>query len=286
MAPAQTTTNCVFCLTPPLSQATLPPEHRRHTARVHNDDYLVMAIGSGKRIEFEREVFSRNTLAPARIVTRRRGRALPVIAFAMLLVGAAAVGGAVAVRSGFFNSEKRAIERMSKTLVIGLSEGDGARAMDVCAESAEGAKLINEEERRVFGVGATTTPSNSEAQLDLLRAMRSELEKLGVVWSDAKPYAFGGVRARIEGAALKQPLTVLTGEVYFRSQGRLFAIELSAWRCDGKFVIVDIWKSFPMSDSVTDLAAFSAEQAAKLQQQAAESNSLTASYLKQVFVEF
>ncbi len=245
-----------------------------------------MAIGSGKRIEFEREVFSRNTLAPARIIPRRRGRALPIIALIVLLAGAAAVGGAVAVRSGFFNSEKRAIERMSKTLVNGLAEGDGARAIDVCAESTEGAKLIAEEERRVFGEGATTTPSSSDAQLALLRSMRSELEKQGVVWSNATPFAFGGVRARIEGAAMKQPLTVLTGEVYFRSQGRLFAIELSAWRCENKFVVVDIWKSFPMSDSVTDLAAFSAEQAAKLQQQAAESNSLTVSYLKQLYVEF
>lgn len=245
-----------------------------------------MAIGSGKRIEFEREVFSRNTLAPALIVPRRRSRALPIIAFVVLLAGASAVGGAVAVRSGFFNSEKRAIERMSKTLVSGLSEGDGARAMVVCAESAEGAKLINDEERRVFGEGATTTPSTSETQLDLLRSIRSELEKQGVVWANATPFAFGGVRARIEGAAMKQPLTVLTGEVYFRSQGGVFAIELSAWRCDGKFIIVDIWKSFSMSDSVTDLAAFSAEQAAKLQQQAADAGSLTVSYLKQIYVEF
>ncbi|MCC6795811.1 MAG: hypothetical protein IT366_11900 [Candidatus Hydrogenedentes bacterium] len=245
-----------------------------------------MAIGSGKRIEFEREVFSRNTLAPAHIAPRRRSRALPIIALVVLLAGVAAVGGAVAVRSGFFNSEKRAIERMSKTLVNGLAEGDGARAIEVCAESAEGAKLIAEEEGRVFGEGATTTPASIDAQLALLRAMRSELEKQGVVWSNATPYAFGGVRARVEGAAMKQPLTVLTGEVYFRSQGRVFAIELSAWRCDGKFVVVDIWKSFPMSDSVTDLAAFSAEQAAKLQQQAADSNSLTVSYLKQMYVEF
>ena len=76
-----------------------------------------MAIGSGKRVEFERDVFSRNTLAPARIAPRRRSRALPIIALIVLLAGAAAVGGAVAMRSGFFNSEKRAIERMSKTLV-------------------------------------------------------------------------------------------------------------------------------------------------------------------------
>lgn len=245
-----------------------------------------MAIGSGKRIEFEREVFSRSTLAPGRIAPQRRSRALPIIAFTVLLAGAAAVGGAVAVRSGFFNSEKRAIERMSKTLVNGLAEGDGARAMDVCAESAEGAKLIAEEERRVFGDVAPTTAPNGDAQLTLLRTIRSELEKQGVAWSAATPFAFGGVRARVEGAAMKQPLTVLTGEVYFRSQGRVFAIELSAWRCNNKFVVVDIWKSFPMSDSVTDLAAFSAEQAAKLQQQAADADSLTVNYLKQIYVQF
>jgi hypothetical protein len=85
---------------------------------------------------------------------------------------------------------------------------------------------------------------------------------------------------------MKQALTVLTGEIYFKSGGRIFAVEISAWRCDGQFVIVDVWKGFPISDSVTDLAAFSAEQAAKLQQQASEANGLEVSYLKQVYVEF
>lgn len=237
-------------------------------------------------MEFEREVLARGAPVTWRAASRPRRRAVPILVVTALLAGAVAVGGAMAARGGFFNSERRAIARTSSAFVTGLSAADAAGALDACAEGAEGAKLVAEEERRVFGEDVSGAAGSAEAQLAALRSLRSELETQGVVWTDAKPFAFGGVRARVEGDSMKQPLTVLTGEIYFTSGGRTFAIEVSAWRCDGRYVIVDIWKAFPIGDSVTDLAAFSAEQAAKLQQQSAGAGVLTVSYLKQVFVTF
>jgi hypothetical protein len=245
-----------------------------------------MSFTPGKRIEFEREVFAQSAPMVRRATHRPRSRVLPVLAVIALLIGIGAVAGAVAAKSGFFGSERRAIARMSATFVKGLAEADAARALDACAESAEGAKRIAEEERTVFGESVTSPASEAEQQLAVLRDVRSELETQGAAWGAVTPFAFGGVRARVEGGAMKQPLTVLSGEIYFKSAGRTFAIEISAWRCDGTFVIVDVWKAFPMSDSVTDLASFSAEQATKLQQQVSEGGALTVSYLKQIYVEF
>ncbi|NUM56138.1 MAG: hypothetical protein HUU46_21055 [Candidatus Hydrogenedentes bacterium] len=245
-----------------------------------------MSFSPGKRIEFEREVLARGAPLAHRATPRPRGRVLQITAVITLLAGAAAVGGAVAARAGFFNVEGRAIARMSKTFVNGLAGPDGAGALEACAEGVEGAKLIAAEERSVFGGEVPHAPGDAEQQLAALRMLRTELETQGVAWSAVTPFAFGGVRARVESASMKQPLTVLTGEIYFKSSGKTFAVEVSAWRCDGRFVIVDVWKAFPMSDSVTDLAGFSAEQAAKLQQQSAEAGSLSVSYLKQIYVTF
>lgn len=245
-----------------------------------------MSITPGKRLEFEREVLARGAPMARRAASRPRSRLVPIAAVLVLIAGGAVAVGAVAARAGFFNSERRAIVRMCGTFVDGLSAADAAGALDACAEGAEGAKLVAAEERSVFGATVSDPAADAERQRAALHTLRNELEIQGVAWSDVTAFAFGGVRARVEGDGMKQPLTVLTGKIYFKSEGKTFAIEISAWRCGGRFVIVDVWKAFPMSDSVTDLAAFSAEQAAKLQQQSAGAGALTVSYLKQVFVNF
>lgn len=245
-----------------------------------------MSFTPGKRIEFERDVLAHDPRFAQRALARPRNRALRVTAIVMLMGGAAAVGGAVAARAGFFNVEGRAIARMAKTFVNGLADPGASGALDACAEGVEGAELIASEERAVFGDSVSHSAGDAQQQLVTLRSLRTELESQGVSWSDVTPFAFGGVRARVESAAMKRPLTVLTGEIYFKSAGKTYAVEVSTWRCDGRFVIVDVWKAFPMSASVTDLAAYSAEQAAKLQQQSADAGSLNLSYLKQVFVTF
>lgn len=245
-----------------------------------------MSFSPGKRIEFEREVLARSVTARFPSARRTRGRVLRIAAVVALLAGVVSVGGGFAARTGFFGSERRALARMSTTFINGLADVDAARALEACAESNEGAKKVRDEEQRVFGESLSDPAADAERQLAELRALRSELEAQGVQWSDVTPFAFGGVRARISGDAMKQDLTVLTGEIYFKSAGRVFAVEISAWRCDGQFVIVDVWKGFPMSDSVTDLAAFSAEQAVKLQQEASQARKLAVSYMKQLYTTF
>ena len=245
-----------------------------------------MSFSPGKRIEFEREVLGRGAPLVRRATQRPRGRIVQITAIVALVAGAASVGGAYAARSGFFGTERRAITRMSTIFLEGLAQPDAARALDACAEGVDGARRIRAEERSVFGESVSDPSEGAEHQLEELRSLRSHLETQGADWNDATPFAFGGVRARVEGGAMKQPLTVLTGVIYFKSAARVFAIEISAWRCDGEFVIVDVWKGFVVGDSIGDFAAYAGDQAAELQRQATETASLAVSYLKQLYVEF
>lgn len=241
---------------------------------------------SGKRLEFERDVFANSPAIMIRRAPKSRLSLVRVAAFVTLCVALVATGGAVASRAGFFGTERKSIHSMCRTFVRGLAEGDGAAAVEACAESERGARLLAMEEADVFGEAITAHSANPETQRNALRALHVELERAGVQWSNATLIAFGGIRARVENAAMKRPLTVLAGEIYFQSGGRNFAIEISAWRCNGDYVIVDVWKGAPIDEQTADLPARAQARFAEFPEQPAAGQDLTVTYPKQVYAEF
>lgn len=202
-----------------------------------------MSLTPGKRLEFERDLFANHTPIYIRKAERRRGaNLLRFFIGVLVLAGIAGISLAITSAAGFFSGEKRSIERMTRTFISGLAKGDGAGALQACAEGEQGRQLIQAEEREVFGQAAAASPEDMEQQSGVLRGLRTELDRVGVDWSDAKPIAFSGVRARIESEGMKRPLTVLAGNMYFTSGPRTFSVEVSAWRCAGEYVVVDVWK--------------------------------------------
>ncbi|MDZ4861263.1 MAG: hypothetical protein SGI88_20010 [Candidatus Hydrogenedentes bacterium] len=241
----------------------------------------------GKRLEFERDVFANHMPTYVRRAQPRTGaKVLRISAAIVLVAGVVAISAAFASGAGFLGGEKRSIERMSESFIAGLAKGDGSGALEACAESARGARLVQAEEREVFGLASTDTTGNAKDQLTALRALRAEMERIGVHWEDVRLLAFGGVRARIESEGMKDALTVLTGNVYFVSAQRIFAIEVSAWRCGPEHVIVDVWKGEAVESGVEGLARHAEQEFASMQSQAGPAQPVDVSHTKQVYVRF
>ncbi|MCC6487227.1 MAG: hypothetical protein IT364_06980 [Candidatus Hydrogenedentes bacterium] len=245
-------------------------------------------LTSGKRLEFEGDVLAQiYTPSALRPRVRERRRTFRTVQVTLVLTVSTALGGGMLVQSGFFSADRRAVTRTAEALLTGIASGDMALATSVCAESSEGAQRLASEDGSAF-LQATSSTSGQEAldaRKSTLQAIRMELEQAGASWSDVRPVAFGGIRGRvIDEAAMRKPITVIAGTVYFASAGRLYALEFTAWRCDGSYVITDVWQGSPVTASVDDLKSFSQAQFdAFLQEPADAETPLGIEYPKHLF---
>ena len=244
-----------------------------------------MAYSPGKRLEFERSVLAYNVQPMLRAEPRRAsGRLLRVLAFTTFIIALGGLGAVAVFRGGFFGTERRDIERFSTVFIRGLAAKDGAQALEACVESPHGAELLHAEEGDIFGSASTASDANE--QLNVLKTVHAGLQESGVNWSDVTPLAFGGIRARVQGNGMKRPLTALTGDLYFKSGNGVYAVEISAWRCNGQYVIVDVWKGYPVQSDASGLKAVAAKRFEQYEQEQSDSPSLELSYEKSVFVQF
>jgi hypothetical protein len=190
-------------------------------------------------------------------------------------------------RGGFFTTERRSIERMSMAMLESFASNDFRSAIEVCAEGERGRGLIEQEETRVFRATPPARNGNESDRAESLHALRHILTQLGAAWPDVRPLAFGGIRARVEdNATMSRPLTVLTGGIFFESAGRVFAIELSAWRCNGDYVVVDVWKAIEIPAGRAGIQAEADRIYRTFQQESDEQAGLAITYPKAVFVPF
>ncbi|MBX7254783.1 MAG: hypothetical protein K1Y02_00380 [Candidatus Hydrogenedentes bacterium] len=185
---------------------------------------------------------------------------------------ASLLAGAYTFRSSIFGVEDRAITAFSMTLLKSLSENRLEDALAVCPEGSSAGQLLYEEERRVFKPGeqveTAATPEAAQKRIDGLALLRKELESQGVSWSDVRPVAFGGVRARVlDPQRMRAAATALTGNIFFSSGGRVFAVEVSAWRCDGQYVLLDVWQGAALPTDASDVGAYSKEQYREFQKE-------------------
>lgn len=227
---------------------------------------------------------------PVRLLVRperRANRGVRVLASFLLIAGLVAAAGAAVARAGFFSTERRSIERMSMGILSGFASNDFRAALKVCAEGEWGRGLIQQEEARVFrGTPPVRNGSETERE-ESLHALHQILTQSGASWSDVRPLAFGGIRARVEDVAtMSRPLTVLTGGIFFESADRVFAIELSAWRCNGEYVVVDVWKATELQGGRAGIQPETDRIYRAFQQESDEQAGLKITYPKTVFVEF
>lgn len=242
---------------------------------------LERRIARGEHAEFEKARHGGGS-SPIYLLPRakrRRGTRLYSYAVAGVsaLIGTTAVlgiAGAPTNGANLWGSERRALTAAAETLLKELAANDLEAALAVFPEGKAG-PLVDAEERRVFGA-SRTLERNAEERMDELRALRADLSSQGVQWDDIQLAAFAGTRARVsDDAQMAHPITALTGEICFQSDGRLYAIELSAWRCDGRYVIMDIWQAREVSKPLSELKAESLDRSEALRLGAVESNSTT-----------
>ncbi len=177
---------------------------------------------------------------------RKRRKRWPAIGF----IVAIACSATVAFSFGFGNRDERGVREMASALLHGVTYNNLDQAAAIFLEGEEGAPLMEAELTRVGAAQPAlfTGPASLEQaralRRDLLNSMRMELTAEGVNWAQVEPLAFGGALAEVRHPdLLRRPATGVTGNVYFRSQDKYFAIELSAKRCHrNTFVITDIWK--------------------------------------------
>lgn len=253
-----------------------------------------MRAAQYRRLEFEGEALdqisgtSRFRVAPRARTAHSNSSLIAVLA--VTVTAASLLAGAYSFRSSLFGVEDRAITEFSMILLKSMAENRLESALAVCPEGSAGGQLLYEEERRVFRpevqVDAAVTPEAAQRRIDSLALVRNELESQGVTWADVQPVAFGGVRARVlDPERMRAAATALTGNIFFASGGKVFAVEVSAWRCDGQYVLLDVWQGTALPSGANDVAAFSKEQYRAFQKDAgAEGERADIDRAKHIFV--
>jgi len=232
----------------------------------------------GKRLDFEGEALAQ-IYAPTIARPRRRAKSKFMSrAFAVaVVVSGAILGGGMLVQNGlFFGADRRAITRTTDTLLSGLAADDTAVTLSVCAEGYESSQRLADLEAKAFGnvVSDFTATDARDERLAALASLRGELESVGVDWNDIHPVAFGGIRGRvIDSADMEGPVTSLAGSVYFASRGALYALEISAWRCDGDYIITEVWQGSEVAVGLEDLETLSSAQFDAFERESPEPNS-------------
>ncbi len=229
-----------------------------------------MHVANYRKLEFEREAVDdmmRRGEHVLRSTTRPRRRIGRMWLFVPIVGLVAAVGvyaGSYAYGSlGAFWlwRDSRAINELSVVLLHAMVEGRMEDALAVCPEGSVSGQTLFAEEQRVFLPElARSIHANQDAvqaRVEQLSEIRKELESQGVDWHDVTPVAFGGIRARVlDSTRMREPATALVGNIYFKSAGKIFAIELSAWRCKDSYVLVDIWQGIVVPADADALEQF------------------------------
>jgi hypothetical protein len=180
------------------------------------------------------------------------------LAIAGLGIGLTTSGLDVGAQSG------RDLVGVSSAFLAGLAEDDLAAALSVCAESPQGRLLLEPEQRRVFGVvtnAATNQDDAMKRRHRILGELRDSLAQSGVDWSAVNPVAFAGVRSKVfEPAIMRESADIIWGHIYFETSGQVYAIEVTAWRCAGSYVIVDVWDWAPIAVRPNAIRAYAKDR--------------------------
>jgi len=182
------------------------------------------------------------------------------IGFGVLCVFFLAVAARMALHLPIAFGHKREVTALCHALTDALRTNDLEKAIALSAEGEPGRNLLEQEEQRTRRPEAGQEPAaNAEERVSLrefLDAVKEELAGQGVVWKNIHALAFGGIEAKmLDPQRMRKPAVAITGELYFLSGAKIYAIEFTARRCKGDFVITDFWRC-----GVTDAEAATLQQ--------------------------
>ncbi len=245
----------------------------------------------GRRLDFEGEALAQ-IYSPAIARPRRRAKSRmlgsTLVIIAVLTV--AVLGGGMLVQNGLFGVDRRGITKTAEALLGGIAAEDHGLELSVCAEGPEGARKLAKLQSKAFDseAGIDDLDFSQEDRLRALEQLRTELGSAGVDWTDVRLLAFGGIRGHvIDSKDMRKPVTSLTGSVYFASGDRIYAVEFTAWRCDGDYVVTDVWQGSEVSVGYEDLETLSAAQFDAFERELPEPDSpVRIEYPKQLFFYF
>lgn len=160
---------------------------------------------------------------------QRRGWTLILILIAGMICG----GWAGYRFISFSESDASAIRTLVAQMTPLLQSGDTAQAS------------------RLFVQSPAPTPFGEPAfQAGIIEKMHTDLAAHGLVWTEAKPLAFGGVSGKVAAAGSEEWTRVWGGRLFLGSDGQVFGVDLSAVRGKDGWRFTHIWDWTPI-----DLAA-------------------------------
>lgn len=219
-------------------------------------------FGKRERLEFEPALIAQITQASRRPAPERRKPWYTIGALGVLV---AILTVAFSLRFG--NRDERAVIAMVEEFGEGIIANELDRSLALFEDGAIGAPLIAAERARIGngqGVAELSPAAMNRAQAErraTLMLLREELEAAGLRWDDAELVAFGGVQADVRVPELMRRAAVgITGNLYLRSGGRHYRIEVSAKRCRRRYVLTDIWQWGPVELPETALQPHASEK--------------------------
>ncbi len=230
-------------------------------ARKHRHSLANLDWTEPKRPTLESQLFARE-------VSVRASRGRPWLkSFAVLAMIAVLGTGFVIAGHNVGAQSNHDLAGVSRTFLVAIANDNVNGALEVCAESAEGQRILEDERRRVFGALSDADVFDPQARtikLHTLNRLREELAAEGVRWDDIEPLALGGVRARVlEPSLMKEPASLVWGHLYFSTNNRVYEIEVTAWQCGDQFIIADVWNWAPLSIAPSEVESFAKERSRK-----------------------
>lgn len=154
------------------------------------------------------------------------------------------------------NDEERALARMATAVFTGLH---GGAAPDSVAAAGFGLGWLTGDTKALAESGESATIDAFNLHKSLVEKIRTDLQAAGVKWENARPLAFGGVRAQVaDPSSPPEPVTAVTGNVYFAANGKVYALEISAERIGDAYVATDIWQCVGIKTNADNLKSLEA----------------------------
>lgn len=202
---------------------------------------------TGRPLEFDDVLITGLRRKPR---ARRQSRHVVWLTGVLFLAASSALMmGVLSRHPSWFTNDKPALTNMAGVFLQGLQTGNFDTTLSVCAEGPQAAALVQRESATVLrtalkaGAAEDAVAISREQREAEFVALRDAFSGMGVVWNDVRPLAVGALRSKMRDPDLmSDAITAVLGNVYFQSAGKVFAVEVTAWRCGDTYVIVDIWR--------------------------------------------
>lgn len=211
-----------------------------------------------------------------------------------MMLCASVVLMAAAPHSLGFSSSNTDLAQTLAAFVGALREGRLEAALAQCAAGDAGLRAVQAEDQRVYRSEASETnrlASSDRFQiefLDTLADLYADLARAGLDWTRARAVAFVGAGAYARHPELmRRSVRVATGEVYIACGDRLYAVEVSARRPDGRYYISDIWAWRSVGPLPADTRSLAETRFREFDQEDAASHTgVRLSRIRRIFIPF